>query len=174
LMSSFYIPPAGTTSKQAKNRQKREKKRLRNQTFQNQYPPFDGAKTAIIHHIDKETSISLIDSLIRKANRTSRYTIDTEGQRGTNEPALLQIEFVDKSTSPTVIIVEFLHLPLPSSTLFNKIQTLLSTIFDDGNDFLAWGNGRQELSEFINYGLFPLPPKDNFDDVQQHFRTWYN
>ncbi|CAF1684469.1 unnamed protein product, partial [Didymodactylos carnosus] len=42
------------------------------------------------------------------------------------------------------------------------------------NDFLAWGNGRQELSEFINYGLFPLPPKDNFDDVQQHFRTWYN
>ncbi|CAF1160359.1 unnamed protein product [Didymodactylos carnosus] len=67
-MSSNHIRPAETTSKQAKNRKKRDKKHLRNQTFQNQYPPFDEAKTAIIHHINKENSISLIDSLIEKAN----------------------------------------------------------------------------------------------------------
>ncbi|CAF1115162.1 unnamed protein product [Didymodactylos carnosus] len=137
-MSSFHLPPGETTSKQAKNRKNREKKRLRNQTFQNQYPPFDGAKTPIIHHITKENSISLTDSLIVKAHRTSRYRSDTERQRGTNEPALIQIEFVDNSTSPTVIIVKFSHLPLPSSTVFSKIKTLLSTIFDDGNNFLAW------------------------------------
>lgn len=114
-------------------------------------------------------------NLIEIAQKTRRFTIDTEHDYYTRVPALIQIEFLNPKTS-IVLLVQACHLPSASSVLFWLIQSLLKIIFKQSNLFFAWGDLTFELSDFVHYGLFSLNMIIAVEKVnlQIRFKHWYN
>ena len=138
------------------------------------YPTFSPLADCQIYLLNASTLPSLIKDLIELARRTTRFTIDTECDYLTHEPALIQIEFLNINSA--MILIETCHLPHASSVLFWLIRSLLKVIFQPANTILSWGDVTFELSAFVHYGLFSLHAVHQITniDVQLRFKEWYN
>ena len=86
------------------------KQHLRNQELSHN-PPFTLLNNYEIHLVNKSTDINLLHDLIRLAQSTKYFTIDTKFDPYTSSPALIQIEFINQNVS-TVILIEICHLPM--------------------------------------------------------------
>ena len=108
------------------------------------------------------------------ARKTTQYTIDTENDYRTHQPALIQIEYVRERS--VVLLVEVGHLPHRSSTLFWLMQSLFKAILKPSHTILSWGDGASELASFLSCGLFFPAMIDEMCmiDVQDRFKGWYN
>ena len=127
-----------------------------------------------IYLINQTTSPELLQNLIQMARQTTEFTIDTEQDYSTHQPALIQIQFIRANS--LVLLIEACHLPHSSSVLFWLIRALLKIILRSSNVFFSWGDPILELESFVPFGLFSL---DNIYqlttvDVQREFKTWYN
>ena len=158
------------SARQAKyNARKRE---LNNQL--NELPIFAPQNKYRIYHINRSTSPMILHNLIQVARATTTITIDTETDYYTHEPALIQIELI--GTPSIVLLFETCHLPGPSSVLFWLMKSLLKIIFNSSNSLYSWGDAKQELKDFIQYGLFSLETilRINNIDVQKRFKIWHH
>ena len=137
-------------------------------------PTFTPLNDFTVHLINHSTSTMLMQSLIELARQTRRFTIDTEQDYYSHRPALIQVEFVQATS--VVILVEVCHLPHPSSTLFWLIRSLFKVILRPEKLILGWGDIVDELSSFIDDGLFSSDLLEQITtiDVQHQFKSWYN
>lgn len=137
-------------------------------------PTFTPLNACQIYHINRTTSPVLLQDLIELARKTSRFTIDTEHDYYTHQPALIQIEFIRRES--VVLLIETCHLPYKSSVLFWLIQSLLKVILKSPHLIFSWGDAISELTNFIPCGLFPSNTiqQMNTIDIQHHFKEWYN
>ncbi|CAF1529444.1 unnamed protein product [Adineta ricciae] len=126
------------------------------------------------YRINRTTAPSLLHDLIQLARRTTRYTIDTEHDYYTHEAALIQIEFIRRRS--VVLLIEMCHLPPTSTVTFWLIKSLLAVILSPSNFIYSWGNGIDELGQFVHYDLFSSSTirRSNNIDVQVDFKLWYN
>lgn len=137
-------------------------------------PIFTAVNDHQVYLINHSTSTMLMHRLIELAKQTVTFTVDTERDYYSHQPALIQIEFVQMTS--VVILVETCHLPHPASILFWLIRSLFKVIFQSDKLILAWGDLIDELIPFIDYGLFSSNLVDNITtiDVQTRFKMWYN
>lgn len=125
-----------------------------------------------IHLINRSTSPMLLHDLIRLAQRTTKFTIDTEKDYYSHVPALIQIEFIrDESI---VLLIETCHLPGTTSVLFWLLKSLLKFILNSSNMIFSWGDIIKELTEFCPTQLFTLEltRKINNINIQDRFKDW--
>ncbi|CAF3480118.1 unnamed protein product [Rotaria socialis] len=94
-------------------------------------PIFTPLSTYKIYHINQSTPTILLQDLITLARKTTKFTIDTESDYYTNEPALIQIEFIHSQS--IVLLIEICHLPHELSVLFWMIRSLMNIIFKPSN-----------------------------------------
>jgi hypothetical protein len=127
-----------------------------------------------IYHINRTTSTVLVQDLIQLARKTTRFTMDTEIDYYTHEPALIQIEFIE--TNSILLFIETCHLPCPSSVLFWLLQSLFKVIFHPSNVIFSWSDLLFELTNFLHYGLFSLNSIHQINNlnIQVRFKEWYN
>ncbi len=83
--SSFYID-----SSKEKQMGRNERQRQLNQTF-SVLPTFSPLANCHIYHLNQTTSLHSLPHLIELARETTRFTIDTEHDYWTHEPALIQM-----------------------------------------------------------------------------------
>ncbi|CAF1311940.1 unnamed protein product, partial [Didymodactylos carnosus] len=132
------------------------------------YPPFRPPPYDAIF-INKLTSKTQLNELIQRAATINHYTVDTEGDFDTHEPALLQIQFI--SAYSIVLLVEVQHLPPPNSERYHLIAKLLTSVFNaEMNSIYAWGDARKELSPFLYLQLFQLRTIEQTGDVHFAFQ----
>ena len=137
-----------------------------------QFTPLNDHRVYLINH---STSTLLMQSLIELARCTVTFTVDTEQDYYSHQPALIQIEFVQPTYS-IVILVEACHLPHRASILFWLIRSLFQVIFRSDKLILGWGDVIDELTSFVDYGLFSwnIVQAITTVDVQHRFKSWYN
>ena len=157
---------------------RQRKRRQRTQQLNNSLsikPIFTALHPYDIIHIHHTTSIEFIYDLIDLAQHTYKFTIDTETDKKSHQPALIQIEFVDGPQS-IVLLIETCHLPDESSLLFGLIQSLLNVIFKPSNTILSWGHAMDELIKFLPYHIINWDTLDqlHFINIQDCFKKWYN
>ncbi|CAF0976838.1 unnamed protein product [Didymodactylos carnosus] len=141
---------------------------LKNHQYAVAYPPFRPPPYDAIF-INKLTSKTQLNELIQRAATINHYTVDTEGDFDTHEPALLQIQFI--SAYSIVLLVEVQHLPPPNSERYHLIAKLLTSVFNaEMNSIYAWGDARKELSPFLYLQLFQLRTIEQTGDVHFAFQ----
>ena len=161
-------PPAyyyTLNKKQQNNWRKNTHKIEKNENLREQYPPFRSSSSINIRHIHYQSTITMIDQLIKKATETKRYVVDTESQKGeyVNQGALIQIQFVHSINYSTIIIIEVKFLPDPRSMLFMKIKELCGIIFNNHNDIISWGPLSNEFRHFKHLDLVHLGKLVEYD-----------
>ena len=127
-----------------------------------------------IVHIHRSTPSSVLYALIDYAQETTEFTIDTESDYRTHQPALIQIEFI--RSKPIVVLFEMCHLSKQQAFLSSLVRILIRTILMSSKTIFAWGDPIEELAHFARYGFFSyehLVPL-NVVDVQDAFKQWYN
>ena len=133
-----------------------------------------------LFHIHRETSMEILNDLIEYAHVTTKFTIDTEGQRQPPpQPsigALIQIEFVHLNEPSIIILIETLHLPPKNSQLFDKISQLCRIIFSKNHQVYSWGDIDEELEKFYEYELFNINDVKQVEpiNIQKKFKNWFN
>ena len=150
------------------------KQRLRNEELSHN-PPFIPLNNYEIHLVNKSTDINLLHDLIRLAQSTKYFTIDTESDIYTNCSALIQIEFIDQNVA-TIILIETCHLPMNQQALkFWLIRSIFKFILQPTKIIFAWGSPIDELKRFLVYGLYTnetiYEPK--MADIQDEFKLWH-
>ncbi|CAF3287426.1 unnamed protein product [Rotaria sp. Silwood2] len=171
-------PPAyyyTLTEKQQHNWRKTAKKIKKNEDLQVKYPPFKSSSNINIIHIHHKSTIDTINDLIILANRTSRYTVDTESERKKiKKDALIQIQFLHSTDASTIILFETAYLPNPQTTLYKKIKELWSTIFNNNNEIITWGTVHNEFNNFYHLDFINLGNSFQHVNLQSLFRGWHN
>ncbi|CAF5194499.1 unnamed protein product, partial [Rotaria magnacalcarata] len=125
------------------------------------------------HH---KSTIDTINNLIILANRTSRYTVDTESERKKiNNDALIQIQFLHSTDASTIILIETAYLPNPQTTLYTKIKELWPTIFNDNNnEVITWGTVENEFNNFHHLDFINIGNPFQHINLQSLFKGWHN
>ncbi|CAF2782322.1 unnamed protein product [Rotaria sp. Silwood2] len=125
------------------------------------------------YHVNGSTSTMLLHSLIAFARKTTRYSIDTESDCITRKPSLIQIEFIQDES--VVLLFEVHHLPHKLSISFWLIKSLFKIILNPKNMIFSWGNAKDELTNFLSFGLFSSAAIYDMDDfnIQNRFQKWY-
>jgi hypothetical protein len=166
----------GLTSQQQARWDKNTKKIEKNEQLRSKYPPFQLPTNINVIHIHHGTSISTINELIKKAEQTKMYVLDTESAKGQsmNHGALMQIQFISSNDHSTIALVETYHLPQRETPLFIQIQKLLGTIFNTDNAIISWGLFSEEIKNFIHLELFNPGRVNKRINLQFCFRRWHN
>ena len=96
-------------------------------------PAFVPIQDCQIFRVDRTIRVLVLSHLIDLARITNSYTVDTEKDFYTHQPALIQIEFV--GTKSIVLVIQVCHLPHRASSLFWMMRGLFKTIFSSSNRF---------------------------------------
>ena len=150
------------------------KQRVRNEEL-SYNPPFTPLNNYEIHLVNKSTDINLLHDLIRLAQSSKYFTIDTESDIYTNCPALIQIEFIDQNVS-TVILIETCHLPMNQQSLkFWLIRSIFKFVLQPTKTIFSWGSLIDRLKLFLVYGLYTEQTmhEPNMVNMQYEFKAWH-
>ncbi|CAF1542940.1 unnamed protein product [Adineta ricciae] len=156
------------------NRTRFIKKEERNEILST-YPTFVPLNDYQIYFINESTDTNLLHNLIELTKNTKQFTIDTESDVLTYRPSLIQIEFINKTS--TIILIEVCYLSKNEKSLISWLcRTIFTYIFQKSNIIYSWGDLNDELKKFLPYRLFTSnqlekPTKIN---VQNEFREWHN
>lgn len=139
-------------------------------------PSFKPINEYQVYIINKFTDLNVLHHLIHLAQNTKYYSIDTQSDLYTNQPALIQIECIHRSLS-SVILIEMCHLPIDKTSVrFWLIKSLFKTIFHSSNTMYSWSNFIEELSRFLIYDIFKFDILFDIDaiNMQHEFKQWHH
>ena len=159
------------TAKQKRNWRRTTKRIERNEELRAKYPPFHSLSEVEIVHVHQHTPIDVINELIIKANRTHRYTVDTESELS-GRGALVQIEMVHTINQSTVLLCEVAYFPERNSILYEKVNELISIVFSESNEILSWGSLEDEFNNFTEFEMFKTGKVRMKKDMQFLFSRW--
>lgn len=140
-------------------------------------PEMKPLKPYTVRLISCFTSIFTLISLNNYIEKFHRFTIDTENDFPSNQPSIIQVEWIDdKRENSIVLVFEMAYLPKYGTPRFEYIAKLFRSILKPSNKIYGWGNIQQELSTFVQFNLFTMEMVKSIDmfDVQYHFKYWYN
>lgn len=150
------------------------KRYLRNEEL-SQNPSFTTKNNYHTYLINKFTDTTILHDIIDAVKSTKNFTIDTESDWKTNQPALIQVEIIAEHLS-TVLLVEVCHLPHnKSSLIFWLIRAICKFIFQEKNTIYCWGNIIKELKDFLIYNLFTIEELNQVHivNMQDEFKIWH-
>ena len=138
-------------------------------------PPFVPDNCHLPQLVNRYTNSKTMHELIYLAQKTKRFTIDTQFDKCTGRPSLIQIEFNNEVLS-IVALVEACHLPTDRDSLsFWLIRSLFRFVLQPTKVIYSWGSVAEALAPFVQYGYFTietLKQQQNID-VQRDFGSWY-
>lgn len=172
-------PPAyyyRLSNKQKRNWRRNTRKIEKNEALRSKYPPFQPSSEINIIHLHHRTDINTLNELIAKAAQTHRYVLDTECAKNEQHEkgALVQLQCIHSTNHSTVILMEMNYLPHRTTSLFQKIEKLWSTIFNNNNQIITWGSIEDELKDFQHIEFTRIGKNINHVNLQFLFRSWYN
>lgn len=138
-------------------------------------PPFEPMNRSVVYLINGQTDLQRLHEVIELAKEIRYLSMDTEADLLSHRPSLIQIEFIDYPIS-TVILVEVAHLPTDRRSLkFWLIRSIFKFIFHGHRTLYCWGDGFDELRQFIGTGLFTDEQlaDPQWIDLQEAFGLWY-
>ena len=166
--------PSSLTSLSRRRWLRNARKELENRQRSDQIPPFIIPSSYYeIIHVHRFTSSRTIQMLIDHCESCSRYSIDTESDRFTNELSLIQIHSIPRSLPSFVILLELKQLPALKSTLHDQIKILLHRVFRLGNTIYSWGPLSKELAPIIAMDLITVLGPALLINLQAEFFNWY-
>ncbi|CAF4142432.1 unnamed protein product [Rotaria sordida] len=172
-MSDTQSSSIPSTSKGNKNRQinKQEKENL----YQSLFPPYVHLHQHSIFFINNLTTLDQINHLIKFASTTTHFIFDTESDKYTNAPALIQIYFMnDVNVESPMLLIEIKFIESLSSAHRQQLQQLFTNIFRYDSHIYTWGPLLSELFPFLEYGLFTYPILSHIHNAQVRFSFWFN
>ncbi|CAF4345209.1 unnamed protein product, partial [Rotaria sordida] len=107
-------------------------------------------------YINYKTTEQTLIHLIEAINDSDLFTVDAESiciPKKPNEPALIQLQIIQKNLFSYVIFVEVRHLPNMHERTFILIQELFVALFNSNKNIYIWGS-IDELKKFLNFNLF--------------------
>ncbi|CAF5001972.1 unnamed protein product [Rotaria sp. Silwood1] len=158
----------------------RNKRRCENQldkelTYESSLPPYEPVHKYRIYFLHELTSLEDSNHLINLSQHRKCFAIDTESNYGSNDPALIQILYIQPhDVESPMLLVEVQFLPAISSFTFIKIQQLFQSIFRNDSHLFTWSDIRRELHPFTIYDIFSMPLYSYFHHVQGQFKSWFN
>ena len=163
-------------TKQKRNWRKHTRKIERNEEVKSQYPPYHPSSNIIVIHLHYQTKIETVEQLIKQAEGTERYALDTESQRKQRHEhgALIQIQMIHSINQSTIILIEVKYLPNPESLLYRKIKELWSTIFSRDHEIMSWGSYHEEIKNFNHLDLVHSGKIFRKSNMQSDFQKWYD
>ncbi|CAF3424415.1 unnamed protein product, partial [Rotaria sp. Silwood2] len=156
-----------------KNRQinKQEKENL----YQSLFPPYVHLHQHSIFFINNLITLDEINHLIQFASTTVHFIFDTESDKYTNAPAIIQIYFMnDINVESPMLLIEIKFIESLSSAHRQQLQQLFNTIFRYDSHIYTWGLLLSELFPFLEYGLFTYPILSYIHNAQIRFASWFN
>ena len=160
--------------KQKRNCRRNIRKIERNEELKLQHPPYHPLSNIIVIHLHHQTEISAVDQLIKKAEETERYALDTESQKGEQQEhgALIQIQMIHSINHSTIILIEIKYLPDPTSLLYQHMRKLWSTIFGNNHEVISWGSYADEIKNFKHLDLIQSGKTFKKTNLQLNFQEW--
>ncbi|CAF3295981.1 unnamed protein product [Rotaria sp. Silwood2] len=163
------------SSKSIRNKRRRENKFDKELTYESSLPPYEPVHKYRIYFLHELTSLEDLNYLINSSQHTKCFAIDTESNYGSNDPALIQILYIQPpDVESPMLLVEVQFLPATSSPTFFKIQQLFQSIFCNDSHLFTWGDIRKELNPFTIYDIFSMPIYSYLHQVQVQFKPWFN
>ena len=138
-------------------------------------PPFTPIVDYEVFFLHRSSNTNVLHHLIQLAQNTTFFSVDTEGDKYTNRPALIQLEFINETIS-TVVLVEVCQLPSDQKSLvFWLIRSLFIFIFQRTTTIYAWGDALKELAKFVDYNLYNVDTlqEPTMINLQSHFLHWH-
>ncbi|CAF2691878.1 unnamed protein product [Rotaria sp. Silwood2] len=172
-MSDTQSSSIPSTSKGSKNRQinKQQKENL----YQSLFPPYVHLHQHSIFFINNLITLDEINHLIKFASTTTRFIFDTEADKYTNAPAIIQIYFMnDVNVESPMLLIEIKFIESLSSAHRQQLQQLFNKIFRYDSHIYTWGPLLFELFPFLEYGLFTYPILSYIHNAQVRFTSWFN
>ena len=147
-----------------------------NEELRAKHPSFHSTGNNRIVFLHCLTSMSTIEELLKEAEKTTTYTIDTESHMINNQAcgAIVQIQMVKSSEQSITIITEMFYLPRKNSLLFKRIKQLYSIIFNNENRIISWGEYKNEFKDFLEYELIDTNGNIEAINLQKEFQEWHN
>ena len=136
---------------------------------------FTPLNKSIVHIVNWATHTDTLHDILCVAQQTQFFSIDTEGDFKTKQPAIIQIELINRNLSQ-VLLIEACHLPRDQTCLQSwLIRSIFKFVLRSQNTIYVWGNGMKELSQFIDSGLFTLDrlKQPKMVNLQIEFGRWH-
>jgi len=150
------------------------RKEIRNQCF-SVLPTFVPLNNYEAYIINKSTDTNRLHDIIRLVKDTKYFTIDTESDKYSGIPSLIQFELIHEHLS-TVLLIEVCNIPTQQSSLVLwLIRDIFESIFQSTKVIYSWGNPIEELSKFVTYRLFTnsMLSQPTTIDLQSEFKEWH-
>ncbi|CAF1454627.1 unnamed protein product [Adineta steineri] len=164
------------STKQQSNWRRNTKKIQRNEELRSKYAPYHPSSNIIVIHLHHQTEIETVERLIKQAEETEQYALDTESEHKErrNEGALIQIQMIHAINYSTIILIEVKYLPDPTTLLYQRIKQLWSTIFGKNHQIISWGSYEQEMEDFNHMDLVQSGNLFRKYNLQFKFQQWYD
>lgn len=136
---------------------------------------FTPLNKSIVHIVNWATHTDTLYDILRSAQQTKFFSIDTEGDFKTNQPAIIEIELINRDLSQ-VLLIEMCHLPKDRTCLqFWLIRSIFKFVLQSSKTIYVWGDGIKELSQFIDFKLFNLDllKQSRMVNLQRDFGRWH-
>ena len=159
-------------TKQRQNWERNTRRIERNEELRRKYPQYRPSSNIIVVHLHYQTKLETVEQLIKKAEETKLYALDTESQhiQGQNQGALIQILMMHTANDSTMIFIEVNYLPRTTSLLYQKIEQLWSTIFSNNHKIISWGLYENEFEDFKHLELIQSGKKFEKINLQLKFQ----
>jgi len=112
------------------------------------------------HLISKYTTHPLLHDLIRLIQQSQYVLLNTIDDQHQNTPAIIQLGIIGERKT-TMILVQLQHLPRNQKSLrFWLIRSLVRAMFKNDKTIYVWGDGKQQLTSYIETNVFDLDDLD--------------
>ncbi|CAF1248707.1 unnamed protein product [Rotaria sordida] len=173
----FNNTPSTITGKPRQHLRAIFREKIHEHELASRYPPFEPLNYKPFY-INYKTTEQILIHLIEAINDSDLFTLDTESiciPKKPNEPALIQLQIVQKKLFSYVIFVEVRHLPNMHEQTFILIQELFVSLFSSNKNIYIWGSV-DELQKFLNFNLFSSSQiyLSNNINLQDEFKNFWN
>jgi hypothetical protein len=128
-----------------------------------------------ILYIHQNQTRFILEDAIRQAKQSQRFTIVSKTGLLPIDSMFLHIEMIQE-TRTLVAFVEYSHEIERFTPYYYILRRFFMNIFHESKTIQIWGNIRQQMRSYTQYGLFSFNEtlQKQCMDVQKEFKLWYN
>lgn len=128
-------------------------------------------KSFKFYNVNRETTMETIEMLINEAKTTQRFSLVASDNQ-LLKIQCLTIGFIQPTSSIVIYVERFREY----STIYDKVDELISIILNPSNIIQTWGKplemsgGFHIFDVYLREKIFEI----DFHDIQKIFKVWYN
>ncbi|CAF1221082.1 unnamed protein product [Rotaria magnacalcarata] len=182
IYSKNFLANAASTCKNHSKKCKRLKREcLQKQTIPSRLSilyAFQPLKIPMIYVLNRFTSCSDMVSCMHQIEKAVTFSMYAQRDRQTNQVNYIAIEVQKvEQQNCSVLIIDFLNMPDPTTSSFAIIKFLLLSIFKDENKCFLWNDSqRHDLYALVDHQYLPRIILESIQIIQLEslFKKWYN